>query len=406
MIEIYNIYLKLLGYISFNRDNKILNVLHYIHIFFMFSLLSFPFFYQLVYYIQNWSINIILSSFVTSLEPIQYILTILYFRHKHFIKLILKNGYNKKFIFKLNILTIIIFFISLVYTIICVSVSLSLNKSGITRNDDIIFNNMNRYLYILILIFHKFVSSNVFFSVNIFFTNTLLLHSTYLLKLAKKIKEDSSNNQINILDICKEYFEQKNYYKKTINKLNNIFAITFLTSGTYIYIVIYNILIEYDDNSNYVDYIRMIVYGIMLIIFGYTQDKINKSINEIINNIYNINFLRDSLNRIEIDYNFIDKYNNESKKNFKKEISIQNSSKPNESKPNESNVNEFNPNIFSYIIDRENSKYLDWLVLNNMINIEWDKINFLGFELNGFDIIKQIITIASSLILIIQALKN
>jgi hypothetical protein len=265
---------------------------------------------------------------------------------------------------------------------------------------------MNRYLYILILIFHKFVSSNVFFSVNIFFTNTLLLHSTYLLKLAKKIKEDSSNNQINILDICKEYFEQKNYYKKTINKLNNIFAITFLTSGTYIYIVIYNILIEYDDNSNYVDYIRMIVYGIMLIIFGYTQDKINKSINEIINNIYNINFLRDSLNRIEIDYNFIDKYNNESKKNFKKEISIQNSSKPNESKPNESNVNEFNPNIFSYIIDRENSKYLDWLVLNNMINIEWDKINFLGFELNGFDIIKQIITIASSLILIIQALKN
>lgn len=392
MLKIYSIYLELLGYIPFN-DTKVFKIINYFHIILNFLILSFPFFYQLVYYIRNWSFNIFVSSFITSLEPVQYILTILYFRKKHFTKLILKNGYNKKFIFKLNIFTLIIFGISLVYTLICATLGIVLNKSCITRNDEIIFSDINRGFYIFVLIIHKFLASNVFFSVNIFFTNTLILHSNSLFNLANKIKDDITNNKINILEICNEYLEQKNNYIKTINKLNNIFSITFLTSGSYIYIVLYDILINNTTITNYVDYLRIIIYGIVIFVFSYTQQKINKAINIIRENIYSINFLRANLNRLDINYNLEDKTTEELRDKIKQQVLKKENSLT-------------NPNVFSYIMDKENSHYLDWLVLSNIINLEWDKINFLGFELNGYDVVKQIATLASSFILLVEALKN
>jgi hypothetical protein len=395
MIEIYSIYLKLLGYIPIKNveNTKFYNIINYIHISFIFLIVSFPFFYQFIYYIRNWNFDIIISSFITLLEPVQYLLTLQYFRKNHFNKLILRNGYNKKFIFKLNIMTIIIFFISLIYTIICSTLTMTLNQSCITRNDDKIFNEINRNIYYFILVLHKIVSCNIFFSVNIFFTNTLLLHSNYLLNLAQKIKDDVKNNRINILDICNEYIEQKNYYSKTINKLNNIFSITFLTSGTYIYIVIYDIFINHNNISNYVDYLRIIFYSIMIFIFSYIQSKINKAINNIKDNIYCNDFIHLNLNRVNINYNLDDKLKDELWDKVKEKVLIKDTSTT-------------NPNVFSYIMDKENSQYLDWLVLNSIINVEWEKISFLGFELNGFDMIKQFITIASSLILLIEALKN
>jgi hypothetical protein len=218
------------------------------------------------------------------------------------------------------------------------------------------------------------------------------LHSNSLFNLGKKIKEDIKIDNVNILDICNEYLEQKNNYIKTINKLNNIFSITFLTSGSYIYIVLYDIVINNIGITNYVDYLRIIIYSIVIFVFSYTQRQIDKAIEMIKQNIYSIEFLRSNLNRSEINYDLETK-NDETSDKVKKQVLNKEPSMT-------------TPNIFSYIMNKENTKYLDWLVLNDIINLEWEKISFLGFELNGFDMIKQIITIASSFILILEAFKD
>jgi hypothetical protein len=138
--------------------------------------------------------------------------------------------------------------------------------------------------------------------------------------------------------------------------------------------------------NNYIDYIRAAYFGSFILIFGYTQNKLNKSINNINTNIYNPLFVKQILSRITIDYEpnkdaFI---HNENKLELKKS-------------------NKFN--IYSYIFDKENSNYLNWLAISHIINIKWETISFIGFELNGWNIINQIIGIASSFIILINALK-
>jgi hypothetical protein len=378
MYNIYNIYLKLLGYIpwieyerNLERKNIILQIFHYGYASLIFTGIVFPFIFQLIYYINNWDINFVISSFMTLLVPIQYILTLIYFRKNHFNKLVLSYGYNKRFIFILNVLTIFSFVISLIYTIICIVLGVKLDLSCITRFDQEIFNNFSKGTYISLIIINKILSSNIFFSVNIFFTNTLLLHARNIKNINNKIKEDINQNNINVLEICTEFLEERTSYSKTIKNLNNIFSITLLTSGSYIYIVIYDIFINKINTNNYVDYLRVIFYGIMIIGFAYSQNQINKRLNDINDSIYSVPFLKKNLIRLTINYN----------------------------------NNDENVDTYSYILDRENSNYLDWLAIVQMMQMKWETISFLGFELNGWDMIKQIITIGSSFIILIQALK-
>ena len=298
----------------------------------------------------------------------------------------------------MNIMTFISIGISLIYTLICLLLTLLLNKSSMTMNDENIFKSTKRQLYIFFVIINLFFSSNIFFSVNIFFTNTLILHSKNINNICIKVKEDIKNNMINVLDICNEYLQERENYGDTIKNLNNLFAITFLTSGSYIYIIIYNIVINKTYLTNYVDYVKIIFYSLMIILFSSAQNKINDSIQNLIDNIYSVNFIRNNLIRLTIEYN------NDNKKIMKTE-SLWYIVKDKMVSKNYEKNNDEDLNVFSYILDKENANYLDWLVIIQMMKMKWETISFIGFELNGWDMIKQIITLGSSFVILVEALK-
>jgi hypothetical protein len=326
---------------------------------------------------------------MTLLVPIQYILSLRYFKHDHFYDIILKHGYNKKFLNTLNILTILSFFTSIIYFLICVTLAIKLNLSCLTKIDNLIFNNINRQIYIGLLVINKFITAQIFFSVNIFFTSTLLQHGRSIKNLSKQIEnniEHNISNNINIYEIIIDYLDQKYNHNETIDKLNNIFSITFLISGTYIYTILYDIFINKHITNNYIDYIRVIFFGSFIFIFAYTQNKLNKSINKINKHIYNPLFVKQLLSRIDINHepNNVYQHKDDNLIELRKKESF---------------------NIYSYIFDKENANYLNWLAISHIINIQWETISFLGFELNGWNIINQIIVIASSFVILVSALK-
>jgi hypothetical protein len=135
----------------------------------------------------------------------------------------------------------------------------------------------------------------------------------------------------------------------------------------------------------------------MIIMFSFAQNKINDSIQNLIDNIYSVNFIRNNLIRLTIEYN-----------NEKKLIKTESLCNIVKDKILQKNINKNNDedlNMFSYILDKENANYLDWLVIIQMMKMKWETISFIGFELNGWDMIKQIITLGSSFVILIQALK-
>ena len=95
-------------------------------------------------------------------------------------------------------------------------------------------------------------------------------------KILELLQSNIADNFDLVVFFCSGIYESREY-NETIEKLNNIFSITFLTSGTYIYIILYDIFINKIITNNYIDYIRVIYYGSFIFIFAYTQNKLKKS---------------------------------------------------------------------------------------------------------------------------------
>ena len=252
------------------------------------------------------------------------------------------------------------------------------------------------YLYLsaspyqqVILIISLFVRS--FYSYNIFFVNIIIFAAILnyqrlqILDYRNKLKVILNSNvqDIKIISIITDFTKMQSSYKKSVDKLNNIF--TFVTIiglvGSYFVLSLIN-----TPFSSIYSYINMGLFFMIEAVYIFVINKINDTNQSIRTLIGSDIFVSKFLNRNNLGPIYGDIYDElQNNQNINSKIDLIK-----------------NMTFRNTIISNENGTELDWIVLYNKLSESWASFKLLSYQFDDTQIIQKLVVIILGLSAIIR----
>jgi len=358
-------------------------------------IIIFPIIYAIIRAISDKDIRYVTGILFRFLFIFQYIFGYTYYKKNNYKKMI-KRIHDYKYILKIGLIcsTILSIVISLI------TIILLIKESDVNIFSDE-YNKLNLTTQIIIGIA---IFINTYFSYNIFLINLLvfayifLIHSLYIKKYTDKLKKYINNNtdELTITSIINEYSKLKAQYTKSVKNINNIFSSIIIIGVISGYFMIVNYNTKF---FNKISYIEIICFLIISIIYIYSINNIKQKVSDIITIINSPKFSEKFLSRVILNQI-------KSKKDkLSKEKTLKDITKilSNKSKSNKKNTNLIKDIAFRNMIkSHENAESLDWLILMDKLNSNWEAFKLFGFDIEDATIIKKIIAIIVGLVMILN----
>jgi len=367
---------------SNNNSNKFKYyklIVNYIYISFITCLLCWKFVYSIYLTRNKHNWKYLTSNIFDFAFILQYIFAILYY-NEHF-----NNVNNKKsdYIKIINFLLLLSSFISITISIVSI-LCLVLNVNLVIYSD--IYNNIDlkyKILFTILIFFSKFYSYNILLVNALTFSIIFITLSIEIGEYSEKLVNDieKSTNDLTIESILKEYTELKSNHTKSVQKMNKLFSSITILGILNVYYITNNF------NSNFVDilhYIQIFIFLLVEVIYIISMSIIRNKVDDISKIIGSTKFISRFLSRQKLESFTSELNNNEiddkSKKiDYIKDLSIRN-----------------------VIKIHENAEYLDWIVLNNKLNGNWDQFQILGFDIQDTVLLQKIIGIVIGFFMLVN----
>ncbi len=345
------------------------------------------------------------SNIFKFLFVIQYILGILYYQNKHFKKHKVGFGLDLKKEMYMNIG----FVLNVVVSIGLGAATIALVVTGANMNiysDLYTGKTVVQQAFICILLFiTQFYSYSTFISNTIIFSATFINHAMKVQAHLGKLKTFIKIRDMTIMDIITEFGVLKSGYRKSVNKMNNIFTSLLILGLASIYFVIINFNTMFNSVFNYVE------IGILLInVASYMMSlsRVRRHIEDIgfvVNSVdFNAVFLnREQFVELSGDIPMSDMQMDETleavplndtdsspahdidrmRKTIEKSKTINNS---------DSVTIGFIKEVVlrSMIRDSENSHSNDWQILSTKLSQPWEYFRLFGYEVYDYVIVSKL----------------
>lgn len=345
-----------------NQNSKIiLFILNILYSFFIFIIILSPFIYSVIIAIIYNNILYITNNIFQILLITQYIVGYTYFSKKHFYE-ILKSSKLIYITYTVCIYAGIVFSLAIsIMSIIFLTYNIQVNaysdimdkvNSNISQDYVRIIITILVYIY---LFFEKLLSYACFFSNTITFSTVMIYHKAKINEYSKKVEDNKNMSFATTVDsVCKEFFNMKNEYGKTVKNFNYIFSSINIFGLLSMYFVLVNM-----ESSIYVvlDMINIILFLLVDFVYIYSINQVRKSIDSIKDVITDINYISRILDDIQ-------------------SISINEKTNDNSYK--------------GMVAATKTSRAIDWIITRDSLNSEWDSFKLLGFSITDSYIIEKV----------------
>ena len=387
--------------------NTFKNVINIIYIIFIFCIIGSSCVYNIVKAIETKDLRYISSNMFSYMYVFQFILGILYYRRKHFAKVMIYTKQYSKYYKILIIVGILISAIIPIISVILLTQKINVNAYSLIYDQT---SDAGKFFLCVMIVVDKFYAYNIFFANIITFSTIFVVHGINIKNYSKKLNEllNKNLNDSTLHSVIKEFSELKGFHTKSVDKLNNIFSYLTILGMLGCYFTYSNFgtsyvgIITYFDIAWFVIIESIYIYSISCIKDAVSKisDVINTSksvdvfmskskFENIIGDTYESYILSKSnveeLKLIDNKINILDDVNNKDKlkaamnkkMNFIKELSLRN-----------------------VITGNETSSSIDWLILNAKLNADWACFQLFGFEIRDTDILKKLIAVITGFLLL------
>ena len=340
------------------------NIFDYLYSIFIISIISWKLVFILTYTIYNKDIMFLLRNLYDCGIPFQYYFGKKYFLTNHFEEIINKAKifYPNRYFNYINIYSIILIILSIIFSIMEICILLTSDNEINTSIYTIVYNYKTKYTasYIIILFF----IGNIY-SFNIFFSNVFTFSIIFRI-LSMDIKNfynEIKNNKNKYLpsELCNSLIRLRNEYETAIDKLNLIFSTNLFFGGVATYIVLIDI------HEKLVTPFQLIYAIIFLILLSIYLKSILVT-KQVQRNLQNYSYSNEMIEKL-LSRKQILEINNNQKSKF--------------------NFYNNNLDLRSVILDSENAETLDWLITYQVFNDEWDTFILFGFPLDDLNFFKK-----------------
>lgn len=322
-------------------------------------LISWPFIYSIVLSIINANLKFVTENIFQFLFIVQYITGSIYFNNKHLYN-ILRSKVRKPFTYTIWMYTG--FIVSVILSIIVlVLYTLNIKISAYSE-----INSINIWVKILVctlLFLEKLFSYTSFFTNMITFLYIMVHHKGTIENLNKKLCDLRSNDfSNNISTVSEEFFRMRQEYGKTIKNLNYIFSTLNIVGLVAFYFALKNV-----KGKTYIimELINVCIFVIIELLYILSINKVKINIDKIKEEMTSINYVSQILSKSK-DYLIV----KNSTGDTLHEISYHSK--------------------LSAITSVKSADTLEWIIMKEILNVEWDTFKFLGFSITDSYIIQKI----------------
>lgn len=363
-IEIINNNIEITEKTTLKKSNvcTIFNIMYNI---FIITLISWPLLYSIILSFIEYNFKHLTDNIYQLLFIAQYASGSIYFSQDHIYD-ILRSKIKKPFTFTFWMhLAAILCLIFPIITVILFNLDIEI----------VVYTNIyNKYPHILtkillnIFMFVDKLICYLCFFVNMVTFSYIKIHNKNKINLfSKKLSDNGSNNFSHLINtVAEEFFKMRLEHNNTIKYLNYIFSTVNITGLIAIYFTLKNL-----NNKIYLimEIINVFLFLIMELVYLYSINKVKNSI--------------DNIKEVMISFNFITQIFNKSA-----DITII-------KKNNDHIIDELNSEIsyhskVSAISSSKSIETLNWMILKEILNTEWDSFKFLGFSITDTYIIQKI----------------
>ena len=344
-----------------NRSN-IYIFFNIIYNFIVSCIISWSFIYSIILSIIKHEFKYIADNIFQLLFISQYVSGSIYFSNKHIYDIL---KYNIRKPLSYTFWVYISLGLSLLFTSLTI-ILFNLNFEIIIYSGikNIIIQKWAIILLNILLFVDKFFCYLSFFVNLITFCYVKFHNKGKIKSLNNKLDSYNSNNFSYIISIVtEEFFKMRNEHNTTVEKLNYIFSTANITGLLALYFVIKNI-----NNQKFLimEIINIVLFLIIEAIYLYSINHLKQNIDNIKEEMVSINFLTKILNKPQE----VILMKNDNNNNINGEISYHSK--------------------ISAIASVKSSETLDWMIMKEILDSEWDTYKFLGFPITDSYIIQKI----------------
>lgn len=393
-------------------------VVNGIYRFIIFSILVFGCVYPIIVSGLAHNAMYFASSSFTYMYLTQYIFGIFLHTGNHY-EMMFEKLNKTKYIAYVDLVFLMIFFVSLCITIIPIFVpGYEIVLYEITGNSVVAY-----VILVIYMIVYRLLAYNIIFANGLLFVSSLYIHCKEIDGYEKILKHNIDENlmEINISSTIKEYTEIKDHYGESVVKYNNIFASIIIFGFIGYYFLFLGINTKYNDVFTYIDGVVCFVFQFAYI---FAISRITKNIGDIKDSIDSSKFVAIFLNKSEfvnLHGDTYDDYNKElvvenksplskilsSRRMGKNAIVIDNIERVNENDDVSKKIDYIkNVGMRGMVSSIENGIILDWIALNTKLTEPWKRFVVLGFEINDSQLIQQLMSMAISILGLLELSKK
>ncbi len=351
----------------------------------------------------------------------QYIFGIFLHSGNHY-NLMIEKFKKTKYIKYIDLIFLLIFFASLCLAIVPIFVpGYKIALYEITGKNVVAY-----VMLVIYMIIYRILVYNIIFSNGLLFVSTLYIHCKEIDGYEKILKNNIDENlmEMNINTMIKEYTEIKDNYGDSVVEYNNIFASIIIFGFIGYYFLLLGINTDYNDVFTYIDGCVCFVFQFAYI---FAIGRITKNIGDIKDSIDSSKFVSIFLSKSEFvnlhgdtyddynkDLNVIDENKGSplnkilsSRKMGKNAFVINNMEKINDNDDINKKIDYVkNVGMRGMISSIENGIILDWITLNTKLTEPWKRFVVLGFEINDSQLIQQLLSMAISILGLLELSKK
>lgn len=356
------------------KKYNILFVLNILYNFFLSILILWPLVYSIVLSIIEYNFEYITDNLFQLLFITQYISGSIYFSKDHLYN-ILRINYRKPFTYTFWIYVSLFF--SLIFTVItAILFNLDYEIVVYTSIIKLLPYTWAKVIFSILLFIEKFFCYLCFFVNMITFCYVQTHHKVKMSKLSDKLDSYNSNRFSFVVGtVTEDFFKVRTEHNSMIENLNYIFSTANITGLLALYFTIKNI-----NNNQYLimEIINISIFLLIEIIYLYTINKVKRCIDIIKEKMVSISYISQILNK-RGDIPLIKNNNENENEDIDLEIS------------HHSRV--------SAIASVKTSETLDWIIMKEILDSEWETFKFLGFPITDSYIIQKIFGIIITLLI-------
>lgn len=346
---------------------------------FIFIVLLWPIIYGIVNFFITFDISYITTILFHLLFLLQYVYGIIYFRKTHFKEALSRYKLNNK-----------ITFVFIITLIVPIFVYISTMMLIVFEQDTNIYSEIwNKIPWYTQIVYGFVLFINVIYSYGLLMTNMIAFftvfwfHSKEVDKFTKNLDGilDNDSKEFSLSQTMQEFSELKNYHRNSVLILNNIFS-----SLVVVGIVSFSFVsIQFESNLiGYINLFDLLFFVIVVGIYVYSINKVRSSILDIKNLINNPKYVTKFLPRTELADFVVD-----DKEKSKDDTIL-------------TIIKNINRNVYrSLIKDNENSTNIDWLIMMEKLECEWEPFQVFGFDVNDSTLFKKMIAVLFGIIIVI-----